>query len=124
MVDIRGNPERGIGDEMPKAPERNPESGLGGVQGGEIGKDPVIHWENYNFPPCLHVVHFSLGELQGALRRHVLFVYLSYTIMLGVLGLNRISLRFLLVLSTIIQAAAKYSPSIEVCYTFLSTRLC
>ena len=83
----------------------------------------VIDWDKYNFPPCLHLVHFSVSELEGSLRRYALLVYLSYTIMLSVLGLNRISPSLLVVLSTIIQAGAKYSPSIEVCYAFLSSCL-
>ncbi len=68
--------------------------GMGGEPGagGQGSAAIVINWENFNFPPCLHLVHFSVGELQGSLRRYALFVYLSYTIMLSVLGLNRTSI--------------------------------
>lgn len=48
-----------------------------------------INWNDYNFPPCLHLVHFSLGELQGTVKRFVLKVYLSYMIVVAVLWVNR-----------------------------------
>jgi len=49
-----------------------------------------INWSNYNFPPCLHIVHFSLTELQGKLRSFVASIYLSYLILLAILFINRI----------------------------------
>ena len=26
---------------------------------------PNINWENYNFPPCINLFHFTYGELEG-----------------------------------------------------------
>ena len=47
-----------------------------------------INWSDYNFPPCLHIVHFSLAELQGPIKRFVLCIYLSFLIIIGVLIIN------------------------------------
>ena len=49
-----------------------------------------INWANYNFPPCLRIVHFSISELHGALKRFVLCVYISFLIIIAVLILNSI----------------------------------
>ena len=49
-----------------------------------------INWADYNFPPFIRIVHFSLAELQGTLRRYVACLYLGYLILLGVQGINRI----------------------------------
>ena len=50
-----------------------------------IGK---IDWSDYNFPPFIHIVHFSISELEGSLRRFVVCIYINYLILLGILLLN------------------------------------
>jgi len=50
-----------------------------------------INWQNYNFPPCINLVHFSLDELQGTLRRFVLCQYLNFIIIIFIQLFNRIS---------------------------------
>ena len=47
-----------------------------------------IDWNDYNFPPCLHLVHFSLSELQGTVKRFVMNVYISFVIVVCVLLIN------------------------------------
>ena len=47
-----------------------------------------INWDDYNYPPCLHLIHFSLSELQGSVKRFVLQVYLSFMIIVSVLLIN------------------------------------
>ena len=92
---------------------------------GSTNSSSGINWSDYNFPPCLHLVHFSLSELQGSIKRFVLNLYLSFMIIFVVLLINGKFLHSLIhksVLSTIIQAS-KYSPGIEVFYSFLSMRL-
>ena len=58
------------------------------VSTSQTNNATAINWNDYNFPPCLHLVHFSLGELQGSVKRFVLKVYLSYMIVLSVLLIN------------------------------------
>eukprot|EP00826_Nyctotherus_ovalis_P022550 TRINITY_DN1745_c0_g2_i17.p2 TRINITY_DN1745_c0_g2~~TRINITY_DN1745_c0_g2_i17.p2 ORF type:complete len:215 (+),score=46.32 TRINITY_DN1745_c0_g2_i17:124-768(+) len=70
-----------------------------------------INWNDYNFPPCIHIVHFSLAELQGPVKRFVLCIYLSFLIIIGVLIIN--------LLSTIIQVS-KYTKGINMFFTFLN----
>ena len=51
-------------------------------------QDSNIKWTVYNYPPCLHLVHFDLSELRGSVRTFVLCVYLSFLIIVIVLILN------------------------------------
>jgi hypothetical protein len=51
-------------------------------------QNSTINWNDYNYPPCLHLVHFSLSELQGTVKRFALNVYLSFIIIIVVLILN------------------------------------
>jgi len=59
-----------------------------------IGTNPAatdssgINWNDLNFPPCLNLVHFSLSELKGNLKRFVLIIYLSYLITVVVMLIN------------------------------------
>ena len=80
-----------------------------------------INWENYNWPCCIRLVHFSLDELQGTLKRFVLCQYLNFIIIVIVQFINRIFKDILnkIVLSTIIQVS-KYYPGINIFYSFLS----
>eukprot|EP00826_Nyctotherus_ovalis_P063901 TRINITY_DN9369_c0_g1_i9.p1 TRINITY_DN9369_c0_g1~~TRINITY_DN9369_c0_g1_i9.p1 ORF type:complete len:223 (-),score=43.95 TRINITY_DN9369_c0_g1_i9:223-891(-) len=78
-----------------------------------------INWANYNFPPCVRIVHFSLSELHGALKRFVLCIYLSFLLIVAVLLTNSNSSPHL-VLSTIILVS-KYTSGINIFFTFLST---
>ena len=48
----------------------------------------AIDWADYNFPPLLNLMHFSLAELQGGLKRFVLNLYISYIIVIAVLIIN------------------------------------
>ena len=59
------------------------------VVGSEEDNGP-INWKDYNFPPCLHLVHFSLTELSGRVKRVVLNMYLSFLIVVFVLLVNGI----------------------------------
>ena len=81
----------------------------------------TINWNDYNFPPFLHLVHFSLSELQGPVKRFVLNAYLSFVIVVIVLCINRKTCVLLVVVSTIIQVI-KFSPAINVFYSILSRR--
>ena len=75
-------------DNVPRRPEDvNPD--MQTKQPGTAEPLTVINWEDYNFPLCLHLVHFSLTELQGSMKRYSLNVYLSYIIILCVLVTNR-----------------------------------
>eukprot|EP00826_Nyctotherus_ovalis_P056946 TRINITY_DN7774_c0_g1_i6.p1 TRINITY_DN7774_c0_g1~~TRINITY_DN7774_c0_g1_i6.p1 ORF type:complete len:108 (-),score=18.56 TRINITY_DN7774_c0_g1_i6:251-574(-) len=86
----------------------------------ETSLDGRINWGDYNFPPCIRMVHFSLGELQGGLRSFVARVYLTYLLLISILLINcNYFFLIMVVLSTIIQVA-KYSSAINIFYTFLS----
>ena len=47
-----------------------------------------INWAEYNFPPCIHLVHFSISELKGPVKRFVLCIYLSFITVITVLIIN------------------------------------
>lgn len=81
--------------------------------------DGEIYWANYNYPPCIPIVHFSLIELKGKLRSFVAYLWLSYIILLAILIINSMIWLFNVVFSTIIQVA-KYGSAIKIFYTFLS----
>ena len=51
-----------------------------------------IDWTNLNFPPCLKLMHFSLAEIQGPVKRFVLVMYSSYLISIIVMIINCIFL--------------------------------
>ena len=50
-----------------------------------------INWNDFNFPPFLGLVHFSLAELKGTLKSFVLIIYLSYLVTISVMIINRMS---------------------------------
>eukprot|EP00826_Nyctotherus_ovalis_P010359 TRINITY_DN1273_c0_g1_i3.p1 TRINITY_DN1273_c0_g1~~TRINITY_DN1273_c0_g1_i3.p1 ORF type:complete len:122 (+),score=31.33 TRINITY_DN1273_c0_g1_i3:112-477(+) len=78
----------------------------------EVKDTSGINWNNFNFPPCLNLVHFSLSELRGSLKSFVLLIYFSYLITIAVMVIN--------LLSTIVQVA-KFSSGINIFYCFLSS---
>ena len=51
-------------------------------------QNSTINWNDYNYPPCLHLVHFNLSELRGSVKTFVLCLYLSFMIIVVVLILN------------------------------------
>ena len=94
--------------------------------GSYIAKTPspgAIDWGHINFPPCFRVAHFSLNEVQGAVKRFALKVYISFLIIFAVLLINRkYFTRTNVVLSSIIQVSLKYSPGINILYSVLSMK--
>ena len=48
-----------------------------------------INWSEYNFPPFIHIVHFSLSELEGSIKSFVFCLYADYLIIIGILIMNR-----------------------------------
>ncbi len=58
------------------------------VTGSMPATQSNINWSDYNYPPCLHLVHFDLSELRGTIKRFALNVYLSFVIIICVLLIN------------------------------------
>lgn len=49
-----------------------------------LTNETVINWEDFNFPPCLNLVHFSLSELRGPLKKFVLNAYVAFLLIVMV----------------------------------------
>ena len=77
-----------------------------------------INWQDFNYPPCLHIIHFRLSELKKPVKTVVLLLYISFLCIPAICILN-CTLSLTLVLSTIIQVAT-YAKGINMLYTILS----
>ena len=58
--------------------------------GAKAPLSSTINWKDINFPPFYRVVHFSLYELQGGVKRFAFKAYLGFIIILSVLLINGI----------------------------------
>ena len=76
----------------------------------EIKSGGQIDWTDFNFPPCLKVVHFSVSELQQP-QKGVVLVMLFQVFLVGFISLVNI-------INNIIQSE-KFA-SIRVFYSFLN----
>ncbi len=47
-----------------------------------------IKWEEYNFPPCLRLIHFKLSELQGLVKKVVYLLYIELWLIVAILLAN------------------------------------
>ena len=37
-----------------------------------------INWQDFNYPPCLHIIHFRLSELKKPVKTVILLLYISF----------------------------------------------
>ena len=72
---------------------------------------PKIDWNNFNFPPLIHIIHFSLGELEPKDRSIVLKIYITLWIIFSIL--------FISIINSIIQTAQGH-PGLRIFYAFLN----
>lgn len=70
-----------------------------------------IDWHDYNFPPCLKLVHFRLSDFQDPKRGVIKKMYISWLLFLLVLSIN--------IISTIVLSATVLKL-INILYTFLN----
>ena len=48
----------------------------------------LIKWEEYNFPPCLRLIHFKISELQGLVKKVVYLLYIELWLIIAILLAN------------------------------------
>ena len=70
-----------------------------------------IDWNDYNFPPCVKVVHFRLSDFHDNEKKVITKMYVSWILLAIVLSLN--------IVSTIVLSATVL-PGIDILYTFLN----
>jgi secretory carrier-associated membrane protein len=70
-----------------------------------------IDWNDYNFPPCIKLVHFRLSDFHDNEKKVITKMYVSWILLTVVLSIN--------ILTTIILSATVL-PGIDVLYTFLN----
>ena len=70
-----------------------------------------IDWHDYNFPPCLKLVHFRLSDFQEPKKGVIKKMYISWLLFISVLLIN--------IISTIVLAATVLRL-INILYTFLN----
>jgi len=80
----------------------------GGMQKTKSG----IDWQDYNWPPMLRIVHFSLDELPDGSRKVVLKIYISFIIAFITCIIN--------IISNIAQVADADASALNILYTFLN----
>ena len=57
--------------------------------GGEPRPEPSpIKWEDYNYPPCLRLIHFNLSELQGLVKKVIYLLYIELWLIIAILLSN------------------------------------
>ena len=47
-----------------------------------------VNWENYNFPPCINLFHFTYGELEGSQHNVAKLIYFTWILLLCGLFIN------------------------------------
>lgn len=70
-----------------------------------------INWDDYNFPPCIKVLHFSLNDFKGSERAVIKKMYVSWILLMTVLSLS--------ILSNIVLGATVL-PGIIILFAFLN----
>ncbi|CAG9313732.1 unnamed protein product [Blepharisma stoltei] len=70
-----------------------------------------IDWHDYNFPPCLKLIHFRLSDFQGNEKALIKKIYVSWILLTIVLSIN--------IISTIVLSATVL-PGIDILFTFLN----
>eukprot|EP00397_Hematodinium_sp_SG-2012_P044082 GEMP01049146.1.p1 GENE.GEMP01049146.1~~GEMP01049146.1.p1 ORF type:complete len:230 (+),score=23.34 GEMP01049146.1:37-726(+) len=83
---------------------------------GEEFSSPLsseINWHDYNYPPCLRVIHYELGELPEGIRKKVSHMNSSLKITFFALLLN--------VLNSIIFTIASKAPTSWIFYSTVHT---
>jgi hypothetical protein len=70
-----------------------------------------IDWNDYNFPPCIKVVHFRLSDFHDNEKKVITKMYVSWILLFSVLSWN--------IISTIVLSAT-ILPKINILYTFLN----
>src|SRR5574343_1639467 len=70
-----------------------------------------IDWNDYNFPPCIKVVHFRLSDFHDNEKKVITKMYVSWILLLSVLSWN--------IISTIVLSATILAK-INILYTFLN----
>ena len=70
-----------------------------------------IDWNDFNFPPCIKLVHFRLSDFHDNEKKVITKMYVSWILLTIVLSVN--------ILSTIILSSTVL-PGIDILYTFLN----
>ena len=70
-----------------------------------------IDWNDYNFPPCIKVVHFRLSDFHDNEKKVITKMYASWILLFAVLSWN--------IISTIVLSATILAK-INILYTFLN----
>lgn len=70
-----------------------------------------IDWNDYNFPPCIKVVHFRLSDFHDNEKKVITKMYVSWILLTIVLSIN--------IISTIVLSATILAK-INILYTFLN----
>lgn len=70
-----------------------------------------IDWNDYNFPPCIKVVHFRLSDFHNNEKKVITKMYVSWILLFIVLSWN--------IISTIVLSATILAK-INILYTFLN----
>lgn len=70
-----------------------------------------IDWHDYNFPPCVKVIHFRLSDFNDPEKGVIRKIYISWILCLVVLSLNII---------TTIVVVCDFEPGLHVLYTLLN----
>ncbi|CAG9324754.1 unnamed protein product [Blepharisma stoltei] len=70
-----------------------------------------IDWHDYNFPPCLKLIHFKLSDFQGTEKALIKKLYISWILLTVVLFKN--------VITTIVLSSTVL-PGINILFTFLN----
>lgn len=47
-----------------------------------------INWQDFNYPPCLHIIHFRLSELKKPVKTIILLLYVSFICIPAICILN------------------------------------
>mmetsp|Transcript_21242 Transcript_21242/g.3445 ORF Transcript_21242/g.3445 Transcript_21242/m.3445 type:complete len:127 (+) Transcript_21242:1-381(+) len=77
----------------------------------QSGHNSHIDWNDYNFPPLLKIIHFTLGDFYEPERGVIKKLFISWIILLAVCTWN--------ILSTIVLVAT-IDPGIHVLFTILN----
>ena len=93
-------------------------AGLNSVMSGMKNSNVVpsshnshIDWNDYNFPPCIKVVHFRLSDFHDNEKKVITKMYVSWILLFSVLSWN--------IISTIVLSATILAK-INILYTFLN----
>lgn len=70
-----------------------------------------IDWHDYNFPPCIKVIHFRLSDFNDPEKGVIRKIYISWILCLVVLSYN--------IVSTIV-VVCDFDPGLHILYTLLN----